>query len=233
MNLLTIIILIVFALCLLRGWQRGFIKSLASMFSLILSIMLVSAATPYVTKFLKTQTPLYDYILEKCEDTFTIKGGNATTQGSEEEQDSIIDSLSLPKVIKETLKENNTPQYYTQLAAKNLSDYVQKYMAGLILSIVSYILTFILIVSLVALAVAMLNIMTKLPVLHGINRLLGLGLGFFQGLIIVWIGFLIITIFSHTSVGRELMQMITDSSILSKMYDANALLGFLQTKTVL
>ena len=106
-------------------------------------------------------------------------------------------------------------------------------MAGLILSIVSYILTFILIVSLVALAVAMLNIMTKLPVLHGINQLLGLGLGFFQGLIIVWIGFLIITILSHTSVGRELMQMITDSSILSKMYDANALLGFLQTKTVL
>ena len=233
MNLLTIIVLIVFALFLLRGWQRGFIKSLASMFSLILSLMLVNVVNPYVTEFLKTQTPVYDYILEKCEDAFTIKGADGTTKISEEQQESLIDSLSLPKTIKEALKENNTPQYYTQLAAKNLSDYVQKYMAGLILTIVSYIVTLILILSFVALVVAMLDIISKLPVLRGINQLLGLGLGFFQGLIIVWIGFLIITIISHTAVGQELMQMILDSPILSKIYDANALLKALQKSAVL
>ena len=72
MNLLTIIVLIIFAISVLHGYRRGFIKSLASLVSIVLSIVLVNIATPYVTDFLKTQTPVYDYILEKCENTFRV-----------------------------------------------------------------------------------------------------------------------------------------------------------------
>lgn len=248
MNLLTIIVLVVFALLALRGYRRGLVKSLASMTSLIVSLILVNIANPYVTEFLKTQTPVYEYILEKCEDAFTVKesaaddrsaGQGQTTEGSAQSknsgttqsktvQEQMIDSLPLPQVIREVLKENNTPEYYRKVAAKSFNEYVPKYMAGLILSIVSFVATFVLVMSFIWLAVMTLDVIAGLPIIRGLNQMLGLILGMAQGIIIVWLSFLIITIFSHTEVGRQLMQMIAESEILTWIYDTNILLDFLQ-----
>lgn len=256
MNLLTVIVLIIFALCILRGYRRGFVKSLASMASLVLSIILVNFATPYVSEFLQKQTPVYDYILKKCEDAFSVDNfgqtqnegqkddaqqaeGAGQTEGAQEEgieqentapawQEGVIDALPVPEVLKNLLKQNNTPQYYRQLAAKSFEEYVPRYMAGLILNICSFLATLVLVISFIWLAVMMLDMITSLPVIHGINQILGLALGFLQGLIIVWVALLIITIFSHTDAGRQLMRMITESPILSALYDHNILLDFLQ-----
>lgn len=271
MNLLTIIVLIIFAISILHGYRRGFIKSLASMVSIILSIVLVNIATPYVTEFLKTQTPVYDYILEKCEDTFRISGTGASsgtsgrtengtagqtesgtgmsgqtesdtgTSGQAESsigvsgqsgdtawQEAWIDKLKIPQALQNLLKENNTPEYYRKIAADSFTDYVPKYMAGLILSLISFVVTWILVISFIWLAVMTLDVIASLPVLRGINQILGLALGFFQGLIIVWVAFLIITIFSSSDIGKQLMEMIAESPLLSEIYDGNLLLDFLQ-----
>lgn len=228
MNLLTIIVLIIFALFTLRGYRRGFIKSLASVFSLIISIVIVNTATPYVTEFLKTQTPVYDMIQEKCGEMFAVEEDAQAETVRKAEQDEIIDGLGLPAVIKDFLKENNTPEYYTKMAVRNFSEYVQNCMAELILNIFSYIVTLILVISFISLVVMTLDLVAKLPLIKGINQLLGLGIGFLQGLIIVWVIFLIITIFSQSYAGRELMQMIVESPVLGKIYDTNILLGFLQ-----
>lgn len=259
MNLLTIIVLIIFAISILHGYRKGFIKSLASMVSIILSIVLVNIATPYVTEFLKTQTPVYDYILEKCEDTFRISGtdvpsgtagnkGNSTSgegeNGTGEQngsgivtsdqsgdaawQEAWIEKLKIPQALQNLLKENNTPEYYREIAAESFLDYVPKYMAGLILNLISFVVTWILVISFIWLAVMTLDVIASLPVLRGINQILGLALGFFQGLIIVWVAFLIITIFSSSDIGKQLMEMIAESPLLSKIYDANLLLDFLQ-----
>lgn len=236
MNLLTAIVLVVMAICILRGYRRGFIKSLASMASLIIALVLVNLATPYVTEFMKSQTPVYDYLLEKCEETLKITQTRETetpnvkkTAENEKKSDSnAIDQLPLPDVLKELIKENNTPEYYSALAAKSIADFVPKYMANLILNIVSFIVTFILVMSFIWLAVTTLNIIASLPVLSGINRILGLALGFLQGLILVWIAFLAITVFGSTDIGKQLMSMIAESPILSGLYDSNLLLDFLQ-----
>lgn len=241
MNLLTVIVIILFALFALRGYRRGFVKSLASMISLILSIVLVNFATPYVTDFLKTQTPVYDYILKKCEDMFSVQDiGAGKTDGSARDltgetggaektlQEQIINGLPIPRVLRNLLKNNNTPEYYKQLAVSSFSEYVPKYMAGLVLSICSFVATFLLVISFIWLAVMTLDMIANLPIIHGINQMLGLALGFFQGLIIVWLVFLIITIFGHTDAGKQLMDMITESPILSGLYDWNILLDILQ-----
>lgn len=259
MNLLTIIVLIIFAISILHGYRKGFIKSLASMVSIILSIVLVNIATPYVTDFLKAQTPVYDYILEKCEETFRISGTGASsgTSGQTESstaenaenstagqmesgigtsgqsgdtawQEAWIDKLKIPQALQNLLKENNTPEYYRKIAAESFADYVPKYMAGLILNLISFMVTWILVISFIWLAVMTLDVIASLPVLRGINQILGLVLGFFQGLIIVWVAFLIITIFSSSDIGKQLMEMIAESPLLSEIYDTNLLLDFLQ-----
>lgn len=265
MNLLTIIVLIIFVISVLHGYRRGFIKSLASLVSIVLSIVLVNIATPYVTDFLKTQTPVYDYILEKCEDTFRVVAasdgvretetdaaeegtGNLGAAGQEQAaagerksgtdtsgqsgdtawQEAWIDNLKIPQTLQNLLKQNNTPEYYAKLAAESFADYVPKYMAGLILNLISFVATWILVISFIWLAVMTLDVIASLPVLRGVNQILGLALGFFQGLIIVWVAFLIITIFSNTDIGKQLMTMMGESPVLSALYESNLLLEFLQ-----
>ena len=228
MNLLTAIVVVILAIYILRGYRRGFIKSLASMASLIIAIVLVNFATPYVTEFFKSQTPVYNYVLERCEKTFVIPQTEETKKQDKKRDDTVIDQLPLPESLKKVIKENNTPEYYSALAAKSISDFVPKYMASLILNILSFVITFVLVMSFIWLAATTLNIIASLPVLSGINRILGLALGFLQGLIIVWISFLIITIFSNSDIGKQLMEMIVESPILNGLYESNLLLDFLQ-----
>lgn len=229
MNVLTVIVIVIFAISLLRGYQKGFIKSFASLASVILSIVLVNFATPYVTGFLKDRTPVYHYIVDKCEEAFPVSqpGASAQRESGSFLEEEVIDNLPVPEILKKLLKENNTPEYYKELAVRTFSEYVPSFMANLILSIISFVATWILVITLIWLVIMTLDFVANLPVIRGINQVLGLGLGFLQGLIIVWIGFLIITVFSHTDAGRQLMSMISESPILETLYNTNVLLDFL------
>ena len=104
-------------------------------------------------------------------------------------------------------------------------------MANLIMNIIAFVLTWVIVASFIWLAVMTLDVIANLPVIHGMNQVLGLLLGFMQALAIVWIAFLVITIFSSTAIGKLLMEMIEKSMILDKLYDLNVFLNFLQ-KTI-
>ena len=243
------------------------------MVSLIVSIVLVSIATPYVTQFLKTQTPLYSMIEEKCQSAFGITGNqkkdtkdtqnsdnqnsdnqnpdsrngdnqnqNSSDEGNQEQNGSgvnsgngismldqakLIEELKLPAVIQNMLESNNNKTGYEKLAVKSFEEYIPSYMATLILNIISFVATFLLVVSFLWITVMTLDVIANLPIIHGINQVLGLVLGLVQGLVFVWIAFLIITVFSSVDLGRDLMLMIHNSKILSIIYDNNIFLKLL------
>ncbi|MCD7832476.1 MAG: CvpA family protein [Lachnospiraceae bacterium] len=84
MNILEIIVIVVTLALILSGFRAGFVRKLASMLSLVLSIALVSAILPYVTDFIKNNTPLYDYIVEQCENVAAEQlSGLWTSSGTE------------------------------------------------------------------------------------------------------------------------------------------------------
>ncbi len=236
MNLLTIIILIVFAIAGLRGYRRGFVKSLASIASIALSVLLVNLAQPYVADYLKTQTPLPEYLEKRCEEAFPLADGaeklqlsiGEITQGvGSLQQMEWIDALPLPPSLKNILKENNTQQSYEGLSVSNFTQYVPKYLAGIALNAISFLVAWLLVILAIWLAMRALGILAKLPVLSGVNHVLGLALGLVQGLAIVWVSFLVITLCMHTDAGRRLMAMIAESPLLNFLYEKNILLGFL------
>ena len=264
MNILTGIVLLIFLLFMIRGYRRGLIKSLASVISLAASVVLVSFVTPYVSQFLQEQTPVYTYVMEKCQESFTVSLDEKTEklaeteEKTEEEEISLksiqsdndrsvaekitgesdrqmqkkaIEELPIPDMLKKLLINNNTEKTYQKLAVNSFNDYVPKFMANLIMNIIAFVLTWVIVASFIWLAVMTLDVIANLPVIHGINQVLGLLLGFMQALAIVWINFLVITIFSSTAIGKLLMEMIEKSVILDKLYDLNVFLNFLQ-KTI-
>ena len=71
---------------MIRGYRRGLIKSLASVISLAASVVLVSFVTPYVSQFLQEQTPVYTYVMEKCQESFTVSLDEKTEKLAETEE---------------------------------------------------------------------------------------------------------------------------------------------------
>ena len=143
------------------------------------------------------------------------------------EQAKLIEDLKLPGAIQKMLESNNNKTGYEKLAVQSFEEYIPSYMATLILNIISFVATFLLVVSFLWITVMTLDVIANLPILHGINQILGLVLGLVQGLVFVWIAFLIITVFSSVDLGRELMLMIHNSKILSLIYDNNIFLKLL------
>ena len=71
--------------------------------------------------------------------------------------------------------------------------------------------------------------MARLPILSGVNKLAGAALGGAEGLIFLWLAFLLITAFSTTEWGMNLNRMIESSSWLSFLYDNNLLAKFVMS----
>lgn len=258
MNILTGIVIVIFLLFMIRGYRRGLIKSLASVISLVASLALVSFVTPYVSQFLQEQTPVYTYVMEKCQESFTVtldeadektaeseteegdvslkKGNNNDTVGnvagtiSNQLQKNAIEELPLPSVLKNLLIRNNTEKIYKDLAVNSFNDYVPKFMANLIMNIISFVVTWLIVASFIWLAVMTLDVIANLPIIHGINQMLGLVLGAGQALVIVWIAFLAITVFASTAIGKQLMEMIEKNVLLNQLYNGNVFLKLLQMK---
>ena len=258
MNILTGIVIVIFLLFMIRGYRRGLIKSLASVISLVASLALVSFVTPYVSQFLQEQTPVYTYVMERCQESFTVtldeadekteeseteegdvslkKGNNNDTVGnvagtiSSQLQKNAIEELPLPSVLKNLLIRNNTEKIYKDLAVNSFNDYVPKFMANLIMNIISFVVTWLIVASFIWLAVMTLDVIANLPIIHGINQMLGLVLGAGQALVIVWIAFLAITVFASTAIGKQLMEMIEKNVLLNQLYNGNVFLKLLQMK---
>lgn len=225
MNVLTIIILLILLLFALKGYRKGFIRTLVSMCSFLIAAVLVYFATPYVSDFLKENTPIYNYVEEKCQEAFAM---DELPEGEDQPgkllQTQIIEGLELPEALEKQLLQNNNKAGYEKLAVDSFAKYVSGYMANLILNLITYVAAFLIVMILLRAVVLALDAIAQMPVLRGINRFLGLLLGSLQGLIIIWLIFLGITIFSSTEGGKQMMSMIYESPVLSFLYDTNLFL---------
>lgn len=243
MNLLTISVLLVLVVFAIIGYIRGFVKTLTSILLFALTGVLVCAATPYVSDFLKTKTPVYSFLESQCEKVIEaalfdqIEANKEENEHSDQEEKSgdfslqeqilLIQQLPLPETLKEQLAEHNNSYDYEKLAAETFAEYISKYLAEILLKILTYFVSFVLIGIALYLLTAALHIMTMLPVIHGMNRIFGMLLGLGKGIVIVWLFFLGVTLMMNTTYGTQIMAMIKESPILTFLYDNNLFLKYL------
>ena len=129
--------------------------------------------------------------------------------------------------MKTQLAENNNASGYASLAVSGFEGYLAAFMANLVLRVLSYMITFVLAVLILKLLVMTLDIVAELPLLKGVNRVLGLLVGTAQGICVVWILFLIITVMGGTDAGSRILILISQDKVLSVFYDTNIFLKLL------
>ncbi len=309
MNILEIAVIVLIAVFAITGWRKGFVRKLASMLSFVISIILVAFFLPYMTEFLKTDTPVYDYIVKQCREVMTenladaLTMGNAETQGSilgsqvslktasaasdysnisreqiknlmeqygydsavvdalsdeqleaykekyaqqyiqqyfgaEEdgtqgsgvgqltkiEQTELIEHLPIPEALRDLLLDYNNDEGYRSLGVTGFADYLVHFLATVILNVIAFVAAVILVQILLHLVIGALDILAHIPLIGGLNRLLGLILGLVQALFFLWLFFLILSMTSATQWGLQLMDMVQSSQALSALYDSNLFL---------
>ena len=237
MNWLLLISLAVIGVCAYLGWRAGFVKSVFSLISTIAVIIITILVSPLVTDLLKSNETISGGISSKLEEIIDLSQ-IAQNLSPEEEKDpaAFIDGLQLPESIKDKIKESlaETLKEKEEEAAafageklQALEVYICERMTTIILNAVGFFVTFLLASAGVAVLCYLLNVISKLPVLHQINTAAGIAFGALEGVVALWILFIAITMLGSTEFGQSCMVMISESKILSFLYDSNVLSRFL------
>ena len=110
------------------------------------------------------------------------------------------------------------------LAVTTFSDYIAQYLARMAVNGISFLISLLMSTIMVRSITWMLNLVTRLPVLHGMNKVAGALLGAVKFLIVIWIIFLALTIVCNTKVGEAALQIIKKDCILRFIYDRDILI---------
>lgn len=200
------------------GYRRGFIREVMSMFFVVLSIALVWFINPYVNDFLKDNTPLYTTVQDSTRGYVETQLDGKVSVG-QQEQKSLIENLGLPEFLTEGLSENNNAAVYEYLAVSTFTDYVSDYIAVAVVNGASFLLSFLLATLLIRMITYALDIIARLPVIHGVNKIAGTFVGILKGLIFIWIVLLILTVFCNTEAGRQGLNLIEKDHIANFLYE--------------
>lgn len=204
------------------GFKRGFIKEAVSTFLVILSFVGVWFVNPYVNTFIRENTPIYREIQEKTEEFVKEKTG-VTGEPDEAEKQKILGEIGIPEIIAKNILENSSQETYSYLAARSFAEYIAGYLATVAINGISFLLSFVLVTVLIRMLTYTLNLIARLPILNGINRIAGALLGGSKAVLFIWIAMLILTIFCETSAGKAVFKMIEHDNMLRTLYENNIL----------
>lgn len=209
------------------GYKRGLIKTVFSLLSIIIILVVVTILTPTVQIVIK-ETPLYPFIKENVQEYINNNVGKDMEEKAiiglgASEQKKVIDSLPMPQNMREELINGNTENGYNLLEVTNFKDYLVESVTDMIINSIAFIILFVVVTIAIKVAVYLLDIITKLPVLNFFNKGGGAVVGFIEAMMIIWTVCIIITAFSATEWAQKLFVEVNNNVILGLIYNNNIL----------
>lgn len=221
-NWLLLAVLAVLIYFTVSGYKRGFVKLLISLLSMVLTFYLVWVVTPYISNYLINETQLYSTVKEKLDTSFE-EANSKRDNTIYENQIETINSYEVPGTVKNILESNNTEDVYNSLAVAFFEDYVSCFLAKIIIRIIAFVVSYIMVMLFLKMTFLSMEIISRIPVISGFNKVAGLFFGFFEGMFIVWMGYLIGAIFFT----EKFNSLVGSSRFLTYLYEKNMILQLL------
>lgn len=224
MNYLLIGVILFFSMMVVRGWKKGLLKTILFCSSTLIALVISSYSYAVVAKGLREYTELDKTLVQSIESSLQI------TQKSKKEikrndQTKKIEKMNLPQGIQDALIENNNLDIYVALGVETFYDYISHYLSNMILNGMAYFLSFLLSSILIRLCFRVLDFITSIPIIREVDRIGGAIVGTIQGIVGIWIFFLVITMVGSTAFGEQMYVYINQSKILTYIYDNNLILN--------
>ncbi len=233
MNWVLILVIAILAGYTLTGYAKGFLKIVYSLISWVVILVFVTVATPYIHDYLKNDTDIYNKVVAYCEEAIREKAeqemkenGNDISVLTENELFAAI-AEKLPADLLENLKVHAEELTEDLVEEYGLYDKTAVAMADLFLKGISTVIAMIAGAIVSALISAVLGFVGKLPLIGFANRILGLGAGAANGLLIVWLAFYLVAVLCTTQLGGEVITHINANEFLTYLYENNPILSIL------
>lgn len=223
MNWLTIIVLLVWALIIFRGFRRGFIRTLISTVFLILVLIVTIKFSPKLRDYLMESQNISAWAQTTCKNYIDKQVTSSAESGSY----GWLGALPLPDVLTENLREGGESIVGTLLQSDTVRTYLSEQLAPILMLLIAGVITFIASTIILGIISHYLNKLARLPGVRVVNAIFGLLLGFLKGLLLLWIFFIIVRLFSDFDSGSMLTSQINSSVILKTLSEHNLLLSFL------
>ena len=201
---------------MLYGHYRGFIRIAVSVMSLFITLFAVRVAIPQTAAWLEHNTALYETMKESAlkasglDEKMDEMAQTAGLAGKAGER-AVIESLEIPDQVKKLLIENNNGEVYQEMGVQIFEDYVGKYLADRVIRVIIFTVLFTVFYASLHIVIVWLNLLSRLPIIYGLNKIAGAVLGLTEALIFVWIGCLVLTLFSGSPIGRSMIDQINGS----------------------
>lgn len=212
------------------AYSRGLIKTIYSFFSLGIGIGIAYFLYPKISAFLMKYTGLYITLANKAIKSLKLEG-LAQNKVTPQDQLDMMNQLQVPQFLKVILKENKNSEVYDLLKATKLEEYIGGTIATIAINAITFLAVLIICMILLKIISNALDIVSKLPVLHQLNKVGGLAIGLVQGIVFVWIFCVILSVVMSFQTNEQLILLVNRSPVVNFFYNHNLLVSVISNIT--
>ena len=224
MNWVLIVVMLLLIWEMMRGYRRGLLRTIYSLVSWVIVLVIVTLATPHIDAYLIEHTTLYDKIEAYCETSVRKNAQNKIEQqaadGSGEDPIAEL-GIKLPEGVWNDVLEKTGNVADEFLVTSGVYNEVAKGVAGFIVEGISFFIALVIARIIVHLISRFLGVVSRIPVIRGINKTLGIFAGAIYGLILVWIAFYLVALGSTSELGGMIISYIYQNPLLTFLYENN------------
>ena len=232
------------------GYKQGILKIAVSIISLIASILITTIFAPIITKAIKENTQIdekiSDVIYEMLDENESVNQylssnevANQTIDTSTVSQfytklndivNQIGEKFELPSAIVNALDNNSATDVLETMTEYEITSVREitlrlaaKSLGNVVFNALIYIIILVVLTIVFKSLVIFTNMLERIPIVNKTDDVLGAFLGLCEGLIAVWLLFILITAFGNIEFASNLLLQIGDNKFLSFIYNNNPL----------
>lgn len=193
------------------------------MIAWIFSIGFVSWMTPKMEGFLAAsqyQTWVYQHVEEHIREK-----ADAQVEDDDQRLQNLVDGLELPIITQLVGAAEEQTREKVEEAKEALVQSVSQELTARIVSATAMVLSAVTAVLICLLVSLILRAVHELPVLGSVSRLIGGVWGFAEGVMVVWVLFIVTTSLTVSELGQTVMISIANNPILRFLYQNNLILA--------
>ena len=216
LNISDIVAIVIVVLFVMWGAKKGLVKSVLGLGSIIISIVLA------LTLYQPGSTFLKDSVIGEYVTVNIAKVLDASEKEPEEmETEDAANALNLPPEIMSKVSESVDDIKTTALGSISTS------ISSLAINLLSMLIVFLVIKLILWIITLLLDAVTGIPVIRGLNKMLGGILGAVSGIITIYILLAILTFMTAVDTDNKIVNNVLESTYVSKMYNDNFVVNFI------
>ena len=225
MNWVLIVVLLIMVLSVVRGYRKGFLHIVYSLIAWLIALLFVTWTMPHINNYIVEHTTIYEKIEASFEERIGQKAKEQTQEEINENGDEIAAlGINLPESVTQNILDKTAAAADEFMENSGAYAALAKSMAELAVKGIAFLTALFAAWILIHIISKLLGIVSKIPIIKGANRSLGLIAGGVYGLIIVWILFCIVTLSTTSEFGTVVVSYIYDDRFLTYLYENNLIL---------